>query len=542
MPTMTTTSETQACGDSDDTVPVPSRYWWLKRLALAYLAMIVAALGLRLWWGYEANRRLQAEIERIQAAGEPLFPEDFDPPSVPDERNAALWYIKAAEAMAMTCDEAEVAETLEWHRAEPDEAADQVARLVKANARVFELVSRTRDLPDADFGLRIRSPVLQHLLAHHSSQFALAKLLCLRAVHAHRSGDDAEAIACVGDLLALGQSIDQMPQQTSHLYAIKFSGAAVPVVEEIAPDLDVVRPEFAPGQSDIPASREEVEGLIAELLNDAQLHREMARAVHAERMMILDTAQTLVSEKISFSDMGWSTRPGLQDRLSVRLFAPAFQLDALRLMRSLGEYAVAVCQPSLPLVTDYLRREGAPDSGYRDYSGALGINHILSSILAPAMGRCRTLHYRALAERRMAAMALALRLYELDHSQRPRDASELVPDYLPVIPIDPLGRERSIQYLPNAKPPVLYSVGPDGADEGGAFVTKPAGDIDRDRGDLPFFLNADRPRPKLQPRDASPRTLTQMLSQGFLEAGQDNRDEDDNKVDAGENHTGEDQP
>ena len=36
--------------------------------------LFVLLLALRLWWGWEAHRRLQAEIDRIIAAGEPIYP------------------------------------------------------------------------------------------------------------------------------------------------------------------------------------------------------------------------------------------------------------------------------------------------------------------------------------------------------------------------------------------------------------------------------------------------------------------------------------
>ena len=48
------------------------------------------------------------------------------------------------------------------------------------------------------------------------------------------------------------------------------------------------------------------------------------------------------------------------------------------------------------------------------------------------------LHYQYLDERRQTAIALAVRLYELDHGWRPEKLADLVPDYLPEVPIAPL--------------------------------------------------------------------------------------------------------
>jgi hypothetical protein len=104
----------------------------------------------------------------------------------------------------------------------------------------------------------------------------------------------------------------------------------------------------------------------------------------------------------------------------------------------------------------------------------------------------------------MAGVALAIRLYELDHGQRPAMLAELVPDYLASVPCDPFdGNNGSIRYKPDAPSPVLYSVGVNGADESGLVASKKSGAIDRFAGDQPFYLNADRPLPPTAPSRAS---------------------------------------
>src|SRR3989304_269656 len=83
--------------------PIPPRYWWLKRIAAVAGILLVVLFALRLGWGWEANRRLQAEIDKIIAAGEPIYPEDFDPKEdIPDEQNAARLLIGADEAISFT--------------------------------------------------------------------------------------------------------------------------------------------------------------------------------------------------------------------------------------------------------------------------------------------------------------------------------------------------------------------------------------------------------------------------------------------------------
>jgi hypothetical protein len=118
-------------------------------------------------------------------------------------------------------------------------------------------------------------------------------------------------------------------------------------------------------------------------------------------------------------------------------------------------------------------------------------------VMAPAE-RTLELHFRTLAARRMAALALAIRLYELDHGQRPSSLADLVPDYLDAMPVDPFAADgRTFGYLPDLPSPILYSVNSDGVDDGGEYALKPTGDVDLDKKDLPYFLNDDRPRKPL---------------------------------------------
>jgi hypothetical protein len=79
-----------------------------------------------------------------------------------------------------------------------------------------------------------------------------------------------------------------------------------------------------------------------------------------------------------------------------------------------------------------------------------------------------TLHVRLLAERRLAAIRLALRLYELEHGLMPESLALLTPQYLPAIPGDPFAQDdTTFRFRPYDNPPVLYSIGANGVDDGG---------------------------------------------------------------------------
>ncbi|MCA1595472.1 MAG: hypothetical protein LC772_03480 [Chloroflexi bacterium] len=78
------------------------------------------------------------------------------------------------------------------------------------------------------------------------------------------------------------------------------------------------------------------------------------------------------------------------------------------------------------------------------------------------------------AENSMLAVALALRAYRLDHGHCPAHLHDLCPTYLPAVPTDPFGGGRTLRYRAEGEKYVLYSVGPNGKDDGGAPSSLPA--------------------------------------------------------------------
>ena len=69
---------------------------------------------------------------------------------------------------------------------------------------------------------------------------------------------------------------------------------------------------------------------------------------------------------------------------------------------------------------------------------------------------------------RVLRTEIALRLHQLEKGAYPAKLEALVPQYLDAVPIDPFSPDRSgLVYKPEANSYSLYSVGPDGKDDGG---------------------------------------------------------------------------
>ena len=70
-------------------------------------------------------------------------------------------------------------------------------------------------------------------------------------------------------------------------------------------------------------------------------------------------------------------------------------------------------------------------------------------------------------------VTLALRAYHDKNKAWPEQLSALVPAYLNHIPMDPFALKGSLRYRLMGSGYLLYSVGPDGIDDGGKAIVRP---------------------------------------------------------------------
>jgi hypothetical protein len=102
--------------------------------------------------------------------------------------------------------------------------------------------------------------------------------------------------------------------------------------------------------------------------------------------------------------------------------------------------------------------------------------HLLAWVLLPALGRMNLIFAMATSQRDAAVAGIALERYRLAHGTYPATLAELVPVYLPSIPLDPWDG-KPIKYLPpdaSRPTPILYSVGENQIDNLGDDTLVPA--------------------------------------------------------------------
>jgi hypothetical protein len=212
------------------------------------------------------------------------------------------------------------------------------------------------------------------------------------------------------------------------------------------------------------ATREQVAALIAELLDERSPAQGQHRAYRGERAAQLDTMKRLHSGQLSINAGagGGGGGTALQSTMGYAL-KPMILSDADLMVAYMTHAIGALDKPTWPQY-----RAVVPEITSK--LAASPLRHPFARMLLPSLDRAAERHYRVLAERRMAAVALALRLYALDHGGKlPEKLGELTPRYLPAVPTDPMAKEpKPLGYNPGGERPMLYSVGGNGEDDGGS--------------------------------------------------------------------------
>lgn len=452
------------------------RWLWALLFFAAAEALVVGCIYV--WWAHEAQSRLDHLLAGYRAAHQPLIPDDFSLPAVPDERNQAV-VLRAAEAALVN------SAPLRQHFAEyidrpelGDVQRRQLEDLIEQNHAALELVTQAWERTDADFGVN-------YLAAFPSSvrgfggMLELASLASAAAVANHAAGDDREAWCRIVDALRISRALrtDHGPL-IQHLEAQLAARVAADATERLLGPTD--RP-LADG-----ARRRDQLWLAQELAADDWIRTGHRGAMYAERMNFLAIMQPLLAQGPKAPSLG----------------APQF-IKTLAAIRPLLGLDVAFGLRSMTAYSEAMNPEYARDPAvfglrfpWRDTFGAF-YAHLFTLVTLPSFSSMATREFEEMTKLRLAAVAIAIRMFEIDHGRRPASLTELVPDYLPKLPRDPWSRDdATFYYEPDEPAARIYSVGENGLSDCG-MVQKRAGDPNP-ADDIAFYLNGGRsnaPRP-----------------------------------------------
>ncbi|MGA2031856.1 MAG: hypothetical protein ABSG68_06350 [Thermoguttaceae bacterium] len=436
--------------------------WPRGRLAVALL--VAVALHLMTFWNLDLAARQQLATLRAEAGALAL---SVGPPRVPDRDNAAIVYQQAFEAMGCNKDPANgcqefFASGWQWEKQWQDAwkekwttwqdsekigfdlHAPELRRFLKRQGGALSLLRQAAAKPGCTFERDYGHPSIYMPLPELNSLRTAARLLALDAVCRASDEDYRGAVEDVNAMFRTAEHVSTDPILVSQFVAMAIDGSAIDTLRHV-----LVSRQVPP------------EDLATIHLPDGPAYRAvLRRSLRMEGACQLATFQQFGEGQIGLFEI--TSGPGGYPRAN-----PVF--SALYRVFLLGDDIAAQAR----FAAQMDRAAGLPyaqakevvkqsDHELQFYPGG-----VLTKLLTPALGRVIEAAARAEARRGTARLGLALYAYRACNGRFPDKLDELAPDFIPAVPRDPFDGQ-TMRFKRTGPRAVVYSIGPDLTDNGGA--------------------------------------------------------------------------
>jgi hypothetical protein len=446
---------------TDDGLAIPTAARWpLVGLVAAFLLAKGAAAGTLLTLDSGITGRAQG----MKAEAVELLQANL-PPAVTDTANAAPLY-QAAFA-ALDADPVAGAPDSPLGTSSTVDAQDAaVADLVARHSETLSLLREAAGRDVCRFTRDWTRPSLDMLLPELQSVRQAARLVQLTARRKATTGDIAGALADIAVLHRIGQHAAAEPILISGLVGVAIDTMALDTLAQVLPKLDASDLD----RLDAPTIRD-----LVHMVPSFKRHFFGEEAFGTMMFASLGDGASPMNSLALLSMMGasgpaptiWSTPLEPLIGMLYRVFM--LPEDFLAYRSTLRDYQqLLAVQKSF---SDSTREANAiEDSLNTDRRG------ILTSLLAPALSNCIRNGVRSQALHRAVAVAVAATRLRIEKGSLPESLDDLVPAFLPFSPADPFADNAPLRLTQTDSGLVIYSVGPDGENDGGPVApgTEPA--------------------------------------------------------------------
>ncbi len=405
---------------------------------------------------------LAVDLEAFLASG----------PEVPDEENAAIPLVKAAESLTW--------ETEAWRELDrsfvttpgklpTEDQLNLMRRVIDENAAALPHLESLGELVPPDTQRARATWPKQDLLggiwstppeSRFESQRALATFQSWLAYTQMSDDEWLDAFETIQGIQFQADALGDEFGVASHLLATGVRSLSLAVMHTFISSL----PPIAIGEDEHKVSPSLLQDAVSQLLEDAALRVQYEAAFSGETANIVTVLDT-------FADRAWlgtafEADPASKQCLAAPVFAwhlrPVVDNDIAATLRWMTDARLNRDAKTLP---DFERRTLSWELYFGDRSYAAWI-HPFALGWIPGTDAYARVWYRLQTNCRRIAVAIAVRLYQADHAgQLPPTLEELVPEYLPAVPRDALAEDAPVRY--DAERARVWTVGEDGDDDGG---------------------------------------------------------------------------
>jgi hypothetical protein len=440
-------------------------------MLLLLLPVVLAAGGFYLaykhGWGVPEQRKttahepdpdLKAALEQIDHADPGWqFGDLLDHRvAIPDDQNAATYVVAAAKALPRDWPRQSLVDELK-HISQPTALTDrQSYELAVELKKAAPALAEARKLTDQGTGryeVAWRKAYLSTEMSHLRQIEAVEQLLRLEGFRAAQEGEMDAALAAARGILDAGRSLGDEPMLESCLIRMNAHLNATGAIERVLAQGSATEAALADTQR---------------LLEDEAAQNLLLLAARGERAGLHGLLLALESQELTVADLIPSENADeltLDDKL-IAIFS-----DRTLVQQGAVERAHAWL---LAYLTEFVDIAKLPVEQQKPLIDKLEARRAKASTaarkLAPPIGQMARVPHQTQALLRCAAAALAVERYRLAMGRWPEKLTDLTPDYFATVPLDPFDG-KPVRFKRQKDGVVVYSIGPDGTDDGGSFET-----------------------------------------------------------------------
>ena len=414
----------------------------LMTAAMSVLVVLVLSLVI---WRMVSARRVETELARLRAAGQPTTPEElaafYETPNE-GEDTTQLW-LDGLQPIVTPEFSAKVAKLpiVGNSTIKPPEALDEEWPDLPAVRQMLidHQYSLDKFHAAAAKGGRARYSVkfqdgITALLPHAQNLRTAARMLVLEVQVRARDGDAHGVAESIHAIFMTARSLEQEPIFVSQLVRIAVHGIAVAQIESLLPQLEFAVEDLRMLQAD---------------LRSPDWHASLQRGLAGERATGILTFR---NPKGIDSDFTGASFVMNNDDLF-------FYLQLLQQLTDAAREPWPQALQQADQVEQRLKKVvgGSPIDKAR---------HIFTALMLPATMAIFTASARVDAGSQAADAAIAVELFRRKNGTLPAKLDELVPDFLPQLPLDPFDGQ-PLRFIVRDDEYVVYSIGADRIDNGG---------------------------------------------------------------------------
>lgn len=404
-------------------------------------------------WRRNLHQEVDARVAAIRAEGLPVNWEDLAkwPSEVKDSENAAFIYTNAIGHLDPSGIKARTPELPP--RGEPlsDETKAKITADIKKDRGALDIAYSAGKSHESRYPVNYEEGLVAKL-PHLAGLKRIAYLMECDALLKAQTGDSNGAARAISATFKASESLDNEPIVISQLFSVSILTISCRSLERTLCRVALSDQTLAKIYSQI-VSAEATNRMLTALIGE--------RATDSEYIRL---AQEDVRKLIEISN--WGQTNGEQTELPARnpgfiwRYLGFFERDRNFYLRAMETNIQMISLPppkSLSLTNEVEKLGKQASSGY----------YIFSTLFLPSLSRIARTDASIRSILRIAITAIAVERWRDAHNgEIPNSLEALVPSFLPAVPSDPYTGQ-PLKFKKLAKGYVVYSVGPDGQDDGG---------------------------------------------------------------------------